>query len=203
MFFHIDKGEPVIDPDYLVIPSIRAYANRVEYDPETGKGNDKERMYTKYIYFAYHKRSPFYHMEITHRKESCSLDFLGDKNLYKELEKNPIIAKIIRDLKNYQFTDNEALVEGVKNKVSEYIDWWNKTEVSMNTSSGMKSKLRDAKELISIRKELEAEVKREQALGVDVDTDKASFIERITLGYQRRYKEAVETPKTPPAEKKY
>lgn len=187
MFFIQKAGDVFIDKDYLLIPSIKAYSVRTKYNLETGVGNEKERRFTRYLYYVYHKRSQFYHLEKVHRKELCSRDYLGGENDYKALEKSKIIKSIINDLLRYQFTENEAILQGVREKVSEYILYWNTTDITGANANTIKSRIKDATELVALRKSLEQEIFKELSFGGEVDADKDTFIERILTDKKRAY----------------
>jgi hypothetical protein len=160
---------------------------RIRFNVKKGVGNEKERQLSRYLFYVYHKRSQFYHMEKRHRRASVSRDVLGSETMWEKAESQKIIKSVISDLHRYQFTESESLLHRVREKVSEFIKYSTEEDIKNENSFGMKSKIKDANELVKMRKELEQEIFKDLAHSGDVDSEKDSFIERIMTDKKRIY----------------
>ena len=94
-----------------------------------------------------------------------------------KIEKNKEVREFINSINEVQFTENEAFLYGVSQKIDEYIKYWNKTPINKDNHVLIKDQLKGAKDLILFKKEMEDIVLEDQRKSGFAKSEDSSLFE--------------------------
>jgi hypothetical protein len=171
MIFQV-KGHTVsIIEKYKEFPEYQALVNKLA-------GKDEQlKIAFEYMHFVYSRKSSYFRMVLLTRKKEVCRDRFNNPDLWEKIEKAKEVMDLVGKMDKLQFTEKEAMLEGVKKKISEYIHFYNTTPITEQNRELLKEMLSGAKNLVSVLKELQKEVNEEQAENGTLDDDDAELFE--------------------------
>lgn len=169
-FFYVKNNVVCVSDKYKVIKEL--------YELEKNVSEVRFGKFIDYIHFVYSKKSPYFGIVFKDRKKIVCQDRFGDPNVGESIEKIKEVRTVIDRMNQFQFTENETFLEGVRHKISEYLEYWNTNKISKDNSSDLIDQLKGAKELLKVKKEMEEMVYEEiRRLNADRESGKKLFEE--------------------------
>lgn len=156
MFFELINGKVGVTEEALLNISIK-----VLFDSDHSKGKDRFLKMASYIYFVYDKRSMYRNIGMSDRRKLICDEVLQDKSYWAKAEANPDVQSIIAKQDLLQFTHKERLLEGVKRKIDEYVDYFDTMKISDKNYKDYSAMVKGSEDLIDFYDKLEAKVNNE------------------------------------------
>jgi hypothetical protein len=158
MFWYIKNNQVFLKEKFEVLPEIIALT-------QVCSPQRIVRIYD-YLHFTYSKKSAYFTIPIKDRKRKvCNdrfeNDFRTDPSLPDKIEQSKEVQAVIRAVNEFQFSENEHFLEGVRKKISEYLTYWENNPITKDNAEDIKAQLKGAKELLIIKKEMEMMVYEE------------------------------------------
>lgn len=131
-----------------------------------------------YIYSVYDRRSVYYDILPTDRKQIVCTDLLKESGLFwEELENNPKVKEAIMFLTYQQTTTKERLFEGMDEKIEEYLIFWKSLKITEETHNIVSESVANAAKLVKLRDDLEKQVFKNKEDVREVGGGKAKLFE--------------------------
>lgn len=73
-------------------------------------------------------------------------------------------SKLIAKIDTLQFSANELLIEGMKRKIGEYLEFWNKTKIKEDNHKLIADTIERAEVLLKMKERLAAIVSKEKSV---------------------------------------
>lgn len=170
MFFFVKNNVVYVKEKFEVIPEIINLKKSVN--------NQRFEKIIDYIHFVYSKKSSYFGIVQKDRKKVVCRDRFQDPNIHEAIEKIKEVEAVISRMNEFQFTENEVFLEGVRKKISEYLRYWDETPIDSKNSEQLKEQLKGAKDLLKVKKEMEQEVYEEiRRINADKESGKKLFEE--------------------------
>ena len=170
MFYYVKNNKVYVIEKFKVLPEIIELEKRLPAD--------KLEKVHEYIHFCYSKKSAYHSIVLKDRQKIVCRDRFGSPQLYETIEKIKEALAVIDRMNEFQFTENETFLAGVRKKISEYLKHWEETPITSKNSDEMKEQLKGAKDLLKVKKEMEEMVYEEiRRLNADKDSGKKLFEE--------------------------
>jgi hypothetical protein len=171
MIFQV-KGQIVsIIEKYKEFPEYQALVNKLI------KKDAQLKMALEYLHFVYSRKSSYFRIVLLTRKKEVCRDRFQNADLWEKIENATEVMALARKMDLLQFTEKEAMLEGVKRKISEYIHFYNTTPITNDNREDLKEMLAGSKNLVAVLKELQKEVNEEQQENGTVDDDDSELFE--------------------------
>lgn len=171
MFFELHNNKVVVTQQGLMNLMIKNL-----YDADTGKNKEKFHRMASYIFYVYDKRSIYNNMSLPDRQLLVSKDIVGDEGYWKIVESNAMFVDIIKALNKIQYSHKERLLEGVKRKIDEYLDVFDKMEITEKNHKDHQAMAKGSQDLLDLYNKLEQMVNKE-ALAKQVGGGEAKMFE--------------------------
>lgn len=156
MFFELKNGKVAVTEQGL----LNRYVKEL-YDADHTKGKEKFLCMASYAFFMYDKRSMYKNLPESERKQIICLDVIQTKNYWVGAEANVKFQALIAAMNSLQYTHNERLLEGCKQKIDEYIDYFQTMKISDKNYKDYGSVIKGSEDLIDFYDKLEAKVNKE------------------------------------------
>lgn len=148
-FFYVKDNQVFLKEKFRVIPEI------IAIEKECGDNEERRKKIFEYLHFVYSKKSPYFYIELSERKKIVCFDRFEDATIAEKLDNVKVIKPFIEKYNQMQFTENETFLNGVRQKISEYLRHWQSNPITKNNSAEIQEQLKGAKELLKVKKELE------------------------------------------------
>jgi hypothetical protein len=172
MFFELNNGKVEATQEGLLNTSLKML-----FDSDHSKGKEKFSKMASYIYSVYDKRSMYKNIGMSDRRKLVCDEVLQDKNYWVKAEANPDVQNIIAKQDVLQFTHKERLLEGVKRKIDEYIDYFDTMKISDKNYKDYSAMVKGSEDLIDFFDKLESKVNKEAMSRQVGDADSKLFEE--------------------------
>ena len=156
MFFDFVEGNVVVTEQGMQNPLIKSL-----YKGDKSESKIKFYKIISYIFFIYSKKSEYRNVLINDRKKIVSKDIIKDEKFSEKFEKNENLMKIVDLFNELQFSHKERLLEGVKAKIEEYLNFWNNTALNDGNHKLIKETLEGSENLLKLQDKLEKLVSEE------------------------------------------
>lgn len=157
-FFYERDGKVILKEKVKVLPEYKKIVDAHKGDTE------KLNKTFEYIHFVYSKKSLYFYIELNERKKMVCHDRFENIEIAEKIEKVPEVKAFIAKYNRMQFTENETFLNGVREKISEYLRYWQDTPITKSNASEIQEQLKGAKDLLKVKKEMELEVYEERKL---------------------------------------
>ena len=158
MFFELHNGKVVVTEQGLLNISIKRL-----YDADTTKNKERFNKMASYIFSVYDKRSIYINMSIEDRRLIASSDVVEEKDYWMKAEENPSFKEIVEKLNQVQFTHKERLLDGVNNKIDEYLNVFNQMTLDVKNHKDHESMTKGSQSLLELFDKLEHMVNKDAA----------------------------------------
>ena len=156
MFFELKNGKVVVTEQGLLNRLVKNF-----HDSDHTKGKEKFHRMAAYAFFMYDKRSMYKNLNVPDRRQIICLDILQVKNYWVNAEANSDFQELISAMNKVQFTHNERLLEGCKQKIDEYLDYFQTLKIDSKNFKDYGSVVKGSEDLIDFYDKLEAKVNKE------------------------------------------
>ncbi len=157
MFFELVNSKVVVTEQALMDESLDKL-----YKSDKSKSKTAWNKAISYLFFVYSKQSQYKNVLLHDRRRMVSEDIIKDSSYWKKLEEHSEFSKIIEKYNNLQFTHNERLLEGLKRKIEEYLNFWNSLSVVDKDNHKLLSEtLKSSEALLELQERLERMVSKE------------------------------------------
>lgn len=157
MIFELNGSIVTITKTGMLIPQIKNL-----YDVD-GPKKAIFSMQMQYLFFVYDKLSPYADMLMGDRKKIVCSDILKqDSKHWLKSEKNEL-KDSIEAINKIQFTPNEHLLQGVKEKIEEYLLFWKDTKIEAANHNLIADTLDNANKLLKLKDTIEKQVLEEKS----------------------------------------
>ena len=131
------------------------------YNADHSKGKERFHKMAMYIFYIYDKRSIYRSMSLEERRKLVCKDILQEPGYWRKAEQNPTFQEVVSRLNKIQFTHKERLLEGVKEKIDQYLLYFNTMKLGEKNEKQYKRMVKGSKELLELHEELEMMVNKE------------------------------------------
>jgi len=157
MFFELINNKVVATNQAMLDPLLKKI-----YEADETKAKKAWTKAISYLFFVYDKNSHYKNVLLHDRKRMVSEDMINDSEYYKKIEKHKDFELIIKKYNELQFTHNERLLDGLKRKIEEYLNFWNSISVVDKDNHKLLSDTLTASEgLLKLQERLERMVSKE------------------------------------------
>lgn len=156
MFFELHNAKVVVTDQGLLNRNIKML-----HDADSSKGKERFYKMASYIFSVYDKRSIYSNMNLLDRQKLVSNDIVGESDYWQKAEQNESFKKIVEDLNKIQFSHKERLLEGVKKKIDEYLDVFDKMTITEKNHKDHQSMAKGSQDLLELYDKLENMVNKE------------------------------------------
>ena len=113
--------------------------------------NSKELL--KYLYYMYHPDSEFSNMLPGSRKKLVEREIIGHA-----VKETAVLKRAIETYNEICMDPKQLLLEGVKKKIEEYINFWQNTPIDIDNHDKLTKALVNSEKLLAIKKKMEDDV---------------------------------------------
>lgn len=156
MFFELKNGKVVVTEQGLLNFHVKEL-----YDQDHTKGKEKFHNMAAYAFFMYDKRSIYKNLPEYDRKQMICMDVIRAKNYWVGAEANAKFQALIAAMNKLQFSHNERLLEGCKQKIDEYIEYFQTMKISDKNYKDYGNVIKGSEDLVDFYDKLEAKVNKE------------------------------------------
>lgn len=149
MFFFLKNNKVFLKKDFEILPEIIALEKKFSKNPER-----LEKIYD-YLHFVYYKKSTYIRTVLCDRQEMVCIDRFNNKDLWKTIESVKEVKDVIEKMNIMQFTENEALFNDVRLKISEYITVLRSEKVTIENAKEMRDLIGTSQDMLKLRKQLQ------------------------------------------------
>jgi len=151
--FEMKMGKVRVTPQGMAVREVKAIYSR---DPDKDKAWFHKVI--TYVFMAYSKDSPYFDMLPGERKSMVSKEIFGSVNEFKQLEKDKDVELLIGKICQIQLTAKERLLQGVSEKIEEYLDFLKDTKISKSNHEDVAATIKNSNELLKLRDTIEKQV---------------------------------------------
>jgi len=167
------KGALVIHEQCKAHTPFAGYLKKKTLEPAT----EKDGLTLLYMYLTYDRDSTYSGIvPLSERKKTVSHDIFHDALRWKLIESDKKFTEALDRLNMVQYSDNEKIVQMVKKKVDEYLEFLNTITFTAKNYKGMSNMIKTAKDLLKLHEDVRKLIGVEQNEH-QIGGGKASFIE--------------------------
>lgn len=108
----------------------------------------------KYVHFVYNKDSIYKNILISERRKVVCVNYFG-KNISEDFEGDEKIRNFIQVFKNLSMTHKERLIEGIEQKIDEYLTFWKNIQIGDDNHKLVTESLENSHTLLVMQEKLE------------------------------------------------
>jgi len=154
MIFELHNNIVSITKEGMSLPEFKRL-----YEQDATEDKSLFSRIAEYIYFVYSKDSVYKEVLPEYRKQLVCKDRLKTKQTeWKEMEKSVGVNVAIEKYKLMELTAKERLLEEVKEKIEDYIDFWKTTKIDTKNHELVASTLKNASDLLNMLEKVEKRI---------------------------------------------
>jgi len=117
-----------------------------------------------YMFFVYSRKSIYFDLEILDRKKLVCHDQLKiDAGDYEKFDTDLVFKECLSLYDELQYSKQERLLNGIDEKIDEYLDFYRKTKIAEDTHEMVAKAMKSSSELLDLREKIEKKVLNEKA----------------------------------------
>jgi len=151
MFFVVKNNVVFLVDKYKDLPEIKSLMNGLPSKKHVQSAFD-------YLHFCYSRTSPYYNLLLSEKKMQVCKDRYDNEKLWEKIEENKYVSAVIDLMIERQFNDLEKLLLGAKEKIDEYVQFWQRIKITEENYRKIEQMTKGAEDLMKLRKRLENEV---------------------------------------------